>query len=166
MPCFSFHELGTFEAQQGCVHAISRHLTMGGLLAIALGVWSPPTNSTPPPEPQDLGKPKEEGYNPHTRLFTRMWTLGWGDPATQTHYRRFYFEESDDKGQLVRRFVKPEPPNWSKVRYLGRYEMELILEKYGLAVETVYGDWDLNPFDSSSRCMLFLARKARRPRTL
>lgn len=73
IPCFSFHELATFEAQQACVRTISRHLTMGGLLVIALGIWSEPTNTAPPPEPADFGKPKEEGYNPHTGLFTRMW---------------------------------------------------------------------------------------------
>lgn len=79
-------------------------------------------------------------------------------------YRRRYIEEFDEAGGLVRKSASPEPPNWSRVRYLGRYEMQLILEKYGFSVETIYGDWDLRPFDSSSRCMLFVARKIRRAR--
>lgn len=164
MPCFSFHELGTLSAQEACLRAISRHLAVDGTLAIALAVWRPVAATTPPEQPCDLGPPKEEGYNPHTGLFTRMWVLTWADVATQTQYHRFHFEEQDEHGAVVRSFSHPEFPGWNRRRFLCRYEMELLLEKCGFATDMIYGNWDLSPFDSGSSCMLFVARKVARSR--
>ena len=69
-----------------------------------------------------------------------MWTLGWGDPSTQMLYDRFHFEESDRTGGVVRGAGHPGGTEWHARRDVGRFEMQLLLEKYGFTVETVFGD--------------------------
>lgn len=164
VPCFSFNELTTLEAQEACLRSLSRHLRHGGLLALACGLWQPHARTTPPQEPAEWGKPLEEGLNPHTGRHTRMWSLSWGEAATQRRYHRFYFEELREGGGEPRRFASPPPPAWHATRDLGRFEAELLLEKCGYELEAVYGGWSLEPFDSESNCMLLVARKARRAR--
>ena len=160
IPAFSFHELTTAEAQEACLRALWRHLRPGGLLLITLGVWTPHANTSPPEEPSVWEKPMYECMNPHTGLYTRQWSLGWGDPDKKLRYHRFYFEELDSSGRMLRHFAVPAPPDWHVRRFLDRDDMESLLEKHGFAVETLYGGLDLKPFDSESRCMIFAARKA------
>ncbi len=159
VPCFSFHELTTLEAQESCLRGLQRHLNDGGTLILTLGVWTPPELTSDPEQPTEFGKPMEEGFNPHTQVFTRMWSLSWGDPATLTKYHRFYFEEDDGSSGLLRKFAVPEPPNWHARRFLSQQDAETLLKKHGFQVENLYGDWDLRPFDAQGRCMIFVARK-------
>ena len=160
VPCFSFHELTTLEAQRSCLNAIHRHLADDGTLILTLGFWEPGRDRVPPEEPAEFGTPMEEGLNPHTGLHTRMWSLGWCDPSIQTKYHRFYFEERDNDGSLVRRFAHPEPPLWHARRFLGRYEAEWLLRDTGFIRERIYGHWDMSDLSSQSRCMVVVARKA------
>ncbi|MDZ7344663.1 MAG: methyltransferase domain-containing protein [candidate division KSB1 bacterium] len=44
------------------------------------------------------------------------------------------------------------------LRYLFRYEMELLLRTAGFRLETVYGDFDRRPYDYYSGEMIFVAR--------
>lgn len=158
VPCFSFHELTTLEGQESCLHALQRHLNDGGTLILTLGVWTPPELTSEPEQPAEFGKPMEEGFNPHTQAFTRMWSLSWGDPATLTKYHRFYFEEHDESGSLLRKFAVPEPPDWHARRFLTQQDAQTLLKKHSFQVERLYGDWDLRPFDAQSRCMIFVCR--------
>jgi hypothetical protein len=45
------------------------------------------------------------------------------------------------------------------LRYLWRFEAELLLAQAGFSIEGVYGDWDLNPLDSGSDRMILAARR-------
>jgi hypothetical protein len=44
------------------------------------------------------------------------------------------------------------------MRFVYRYEMELLLRMAGYSPETVYGSYDLEPFDSDSGKMIFVSR--------
>lgn len=164
VPCFSFHELTSLEAQESCLQAISRHLDTRGVLILTLGFWTPDSATSPPDEPAELGEPKEEGINPSKGLLTRMWSLGWSDASRQIKYHRLYFEEYADSGRLVNRSAQPEPPLWHARRFLGRYEAEWLLEKHGFVVDRIYGDWDLSDLSAQSKCMIFVATKNREER--
>jgi SAM-dependent methyltransferase len=45
------------------------------------------------------------------------------------------------------------------LRYIWRFEAELLLRQAGFELEAVYGDWDLAPFDSASERLIVVGRK-------
>lgn len=162
MPCFSFHEIGTLAGQRACLERVSRHLQPGGLLAVVTAdPWYDSPALAPPPEPSDWGKPKEEGLNPHTGLYTRMWALSWAQPDKQVSYYRLYFEESDDGGHVLRRFSIPPPPEWNVDRAVTRSEMQHLLQDAGFRVEALYEAYTLRPCSEDTRAVTFVARKVR-----
>jgi hypothetical protein len=68
------------------------------------------------------------------------------------HVERTY-DLVDKDGNLKRKVWK------FPVRYLWRFETELLLEKAGLEVEAIYGDYERSEFRHDGE-MLFIARKA------
>jgi hypothetical protein len=45
-----------------------------------------------------------------------------------------------------------------KLRWVGRYEIELILQATGYRVEQVYGSYELDPYGEGSERMIVVAR--------
>jgi SAM-dependent methyltransferase len=96
------------------------------------------------------------------------WDKTWHDPATgatvmkllsrtvdlaeQLLHVNLIYDEIFPDGQLKRTLAAFD------LRYLWRYEAELLLEKAGFTLEAVYGDWGLGPFESASERMILLAR--------
>lgn len=162
IPCNSLNELCTFEAQAACIRSVWQHLAPGGALVIVAVPWNGCGSTSEPEEAEDLWerKPFYEAVNPHTGLLTRQWILGgWGDSSLQQHFHRFYFEELDEAGVSVRRFALPPAPKWHVRRFIGRYELQLLLEKHGFAVENIYGDYHLGSYGPHSKIMVIEARK-------
>lgn len=159
IPCFSFNELTTQEAQRSCLRSVLRHMDERSQLILTVGLWIPGGDTTPPSEPEDFGPPKEEGPNPNTGLYTKMWSLRWCDPSIQTRYHRFYFEESKEKQEIVRKFASPTPPDWHARRFLLPNEAKNLLHKCGFEIERIYGDGDMSELKQDSRCMIVIARK-------
>jgi hypothetical protein len=81
------------------------------------------------------------------RLYTRRLDL-----ANQTQYITFILDELESTG-TVRRTLFP-----FRMRFVYRYEMELLLRTAGYNLEAIYGSYDLEPFESDSERMLFVAR--------
>ena len=46
------------------------------------------------------------------------------------------------------------------MRWLYRFEAEHLLQRAGFAVEAIYGDYDLEPYTSTSSQLLIIARGA------
>ena len=162
IPSNSLNELTTFEAQEACLRSVWQHLAPGGILAVVAVPENGCGSTSEPEEPVDLWerKPFYEAVNPASGLLTRQWILGgWGDPSLQLHYHRFYFEEVDESGISIRRFALPPAPKWHVRRFIGRYEMQLLLEKCGFAVENIYGDYQLGRYGPQSTIMVIEARK-------
>ncbi len=76
------------------------------------------------------------------------------DLAHQMRHLTYILDEIDAEG-LVRRTQIP-----LSLRFVYRYEMELLLRTTGFTTERVYGSYELEPFDSHSPRMIFVARKA------
>lgn len=76
------------------------------------------------------------------------------DLAEQVRYLTYLLDDIDAAG-LVRR-VQLE----LELRYVYRYEMELLLRYTGFDTPIIYGDYDFSPYDSHSPRMIFVASKA------
>ncbi|MCD6289632.1 MAG: class I SAM-dependent methyltransferase [Anaerolineae bacterium] len=145
----SFMHLETVRGQAMALRCWRRHLQPGGLLIIDLFL----------PNPARLGEEDGRLMLQHT----------WKDETTgvtivKQHARRvdfaeqrldvhFIYDEISPDG-TIRRTVTP-----FTLRYLGRFEMQLLLERSGYIVEAVYGSWDLDPLESDSDRMIFIARR-------
>lgn len=75
------------------------------------------------------------------------------DLSEQTLHVNAIYDETDPVGQLHRTVAE------FTLRYLWRYEGELLLDKAGLTLEGLYGDWDMGEFTGASQQMIFLARR-------
>lgn len=75
------------------------------------------------------------------------------DPAEQILHVTFLYDTVQPDGQMERTVVRFD------LRYLWRFEAELLLERAGYTVEGIYGSWDLEPFDAGSERMILAARK-------
>jgi SAM-dependent methyltransferase len=75
------------------------------------------------------------------------------DLANQMRHLTYILDEVDAGGQ-VRRITLP-----FSLRFVYRFEMELLLAMSGFVVDTIFGSYDLEPFDSHSSRMIFVARK-------
>ncbi len=148
IPINTFMHCYDTSQQLTCLRCIHRHLQPGGQLIV--DVFHP--------DPQTLlesdGRLVSEGtlLDPETghtihRSYTRRLDL-----ATQTQHITFILDEIDPTG-TVRRTLFP-----FRMRFIYRYEMELLLHRAGFSLETVYGSYELEPFDSSSEKMIFVAR--------
>jgi SAM-dependent methyltransferase len=148
IPINTFMHCYDTQQQLACLRAIRRHLQSGGQLV--LDVYHP--------DPQALleadGRLVSEGtlVDPQTghtihRLYTRRVEL-----ATQTQHVTFVLDHLDANG-AVRRTLFP-----LRMRYVHRYEMELLLRVAGYSLEAVYGSYELEPFESNSERMIFVAR--------
>ncbi len=142
MHCYDTHQ------QLACLRAIHRHLNSGGQLIV--DVYHP--------DPQVLlesdGRLVSEGtmLDPNTghtihHLYTRRL-----NPAAQIQNITFIMEEIDPTGTVRRNLFS------LRMRFVYRYEMELLLRMAGYSLEAVHGSYDLEPFDNNSERMIFLAR--------
>ena len=76
------------------------------------------------------------------------------DQAEQIVHAVMLYDEIAPDGRMRRTAVPFD------LRYVWRFEAELLLEQAGFIVEDVFGDWDLAPFDSASERLILVARKA------
>jgi len=134
--------------QLACLRSIRRALQPGGRLVI--DVFHPDLQALL----ESDGRLGSEGsvLDPATghtihRLYTRRLDL-----ATQTQHMTYIMDEIDAAG-TVHRTLFP-----FRLRFVYRYEMEYLLRLAGYSLETVYGSYDLEPFESGSEKMIFVAR--------
>lgn len=145
----SFMHLDSQADQLRALESARRHLVPGGLLVLDL--FSP--------DPATL-------LDADGRLIhDATWSLGEsGHIVIRSSSRRleqaeqrlevtYVFDEVTPDGQ-VRRTVAP-----FSMRYLHRFEAQLLLERAGFTLEALYGTYDLDPFGADSPRMIFVARK-------
>ncbi len=147
----SFAHLHTTGEQLAALERIRRHLKPGGLLILDL--FNP-----------DMGRLLDaRGQMTLARAMT--------DPETGHRMMRFYTEEVDQGRQLIHTtYIVDEIDAGGRVqrtlfpftlRYLFRYELELLLRHAGFEVEAIYGSHDLDEFSGESEKMIAVARKPR-----
>jgi SAM-dependent methyltransferase len=145
----TFMHLETQADQLRALRCWRRHLASGGFLVVDL--FNPDLGSLL--EADGRLAEVNRWTDPETgatvqKLYTRTVDL-----ATQIISVTFIYDETLPNGTL-RRTLAP-----FKMRYLWRYEAELLLDKAGYAVEEVYGSYYLEPFSSSSGRMILVARR-------
>jgi SAM-dependent methyltransferase len=144
----SFMHLLTTDDQLSALACIRRHLNPGGLLLLDL--FNPDLGSLLDARSQvHMDKTMTDPGTGHrlVRFHTRTVDLG-----QQTLHVTYIVDELDGEGQ-VRRTLFP-----FSMRYLFRYELELLLRHAGFTVEAVYGSYDLDEFSGDSERMIAVAR--------
>jgi SAM-dependent methyltransferase len=144
----SLSYLTSREDQQAALARARDHLRPGGLLAIDLLhprlAW---LSESPGRLHHDLVQRLPSG-----EVLTRTECVVTTDLATQLRVIRSTYDLVDRDGMVRRRLVE-----WP-LRFIYRYEGELLLEAAGFEVEDVYGGYRREPLASDSSVMMLLAR--------
>ncbi len=82
-----------------------------------------------------------------------VWHVHEDDLALQTRLLRINYEVTRPDGTVNRRMSEHH------LRYVGRFELEYLLGRAGLAQLDVYGDYDLGSLTNDSERMIVLARR-------
>ena len=88
---------------------------------------------------------------PHKQQLIQKWLTFHLEQENQLQIYTLMYDTIGADGN-VRRTVVTMP-----LRYTFRYEAELLLERTGFAVETVFGSYQMDPFDSDSERMILVA---------
>lgn len=75
------------------------------------------------------------------------------DLAEQILHIHHVYDEINSDGHVQRTIAPYE------LRYLWRFEAELLLEKAGYAIEAIYGDWNMGAFESASERLILVAKR-------
>jgi len=146
IPFRSFQHLETRAEQERCLACVFRHMEKGGRFVLSLFA----------PSYQRLA---------NKGMFSHLGTINLPDGRKLSKTERVTHDHVDqiitvektldvaDADGSVKRKIWTFP-----MRYLWRFEAELLLEKAGLEVETIYGDYQRKEFDHNGE-MLFVARK-------
>jgi len=145
----TFLHLLSQEAQLAALRHWGAHLSAGGLLLI--DVMHPDVAQLASFDGRlELEKSWTDEATGHTVMKQLSRTV---DLAEQTLHITLVYDEVTDDGQLRRTLVLFD------LRYLWRFEAELLLKQAGFALEAIYGDWALSPFESTSDRMILVARR-------
>jgi SAM-dependent methyltransferase len=144
----SFALLLSIDDQVATLRQIRQHLAPGGLLILDLS-----NGNGRGAEPSDELVLQYEGHDPTTGLPLSKWTARSTDHGEQVdHYTYFYDEVGEDR--LVRRSVVR-----LDLRYIGRFELELLLQQADFIPEAFYGSYDLAPFAAGSERLIAVAAR-------
>jgi len=145
----SFMHLLTTDDQLAALSSIRRHLNPGGLLLLDL--FNPdPSQLLDSSGNVVLDKVMTDPDTGHRimKFYSRQADLG-----QQTLRVTFVIDEVDGQGG-VQRTLFP-----FSMRYLYRYELELLLRHAGFEVEAIYGSYDLDEFGADSAKLIAVARR-------
>lgn len=147
----TFLHLPTQAAQLAALRHWREHLAPGGLLLI--DVFHPDVHQLATLD----GRLEwdKTWSDPESGATVMKWVTRTVDLAEQTVHVTLIYDETAADGSLRRTLVPFD------TRYLWRFEAELLLDKAGFALEALYGDWDLGPFESTSERMILVARRRR-----
>lgn len=149
VPLNSFMHLETVADQLRALDALRRHLRPDGRLVLDLFN----------PDPRELSA--DQGVLVHERTFrtaeghaVQKFVLRRTDFAAQRQTVEFIYDELLADGRVVRHALP------FVMRWLYRFEAEHLLARAGFAVEAIYGDYDLEPYESDSPQLVIIARGA------
>jgi len=145
IPFRSFQHLETRADQEACLVCVAKHLEVGGRFVLSL--FAPSYERLVNKRMfYSLGtKETDNGFLTRIERVTH-------DHVNQIIHIEWTYDILDLSGNLKRTLWK------FSVRYLWRFEAELLLEKAGLEVEVLYGDYERSEFRHDGG-MLFIARK-------
>lgn len=145
----SFLHLETQADQRAALAAVARHLRPGGLLIVDLF----------PPHPEILAE--YDGrlihaatyHDPQTGERIDKFSASALDSAEQRIETTFFYDRLRRDGTLARTAAT------FALRYLARFEFQLLLDQAGFAEINFYGSYDLDPFTAASERMIAVASR-------
>jgi ubiquinone/menaquinone biosynthesis C-methylase UbiE len=150
-PLNGFLHLPTPADQLCALRNACRALLPGGLLTIDVG------------NPHAVFTAQHDGQLLLRRRFTApeggqgtSYAISETDLAAQRQHMTLLYDEVGADGILRRTTVE------TVLRFVYRYEMVQLLERVGLLVDAVYGNYDLDPYETDSEIMLFVAYRPTR----
>ncbi len=150
-PFNSFLHLLSVEEQLSCLHCVHEHLEPGG--KFAFDVLEPDIPRMASPGFTEEGQPQRFGL------------YAGGTVELRHRNKSIDFRSQRIESELILDVVYPDGSKEQVLhslqqRYLFRYEAEHLLERCGLGVESLYGDFDENPHGSAGPGpLVFVARK-------
>jgi SAM-dependent methyltransferase len=144
----SFGLLLTIDDQLAALRRIHQHLVPGGLLVLDLSNG----NGRGDEAPDELVL-QHHGRDPDTGRPLSKWTARATDHAEQIDRYTYFYDEVQEDGTLRRSTTDLE------LRYFGRFELELLLDRAGFAPEAFYGTYDLAPFSMSGDRLIAVAAR-------
>jgi SAM-dependent methyltransferase len=142
--------------QESALRCGRMHLAAGG--RFALSVFHPRHDLLASPGGKRCSRTATR-TDPATGRSLETYHVTTYDVAGQSFEAVFHMTLREPDGR-VRRFRER-----MRMRYFFRFEMELLLEKAGLSVERMYGDFRGRPFRSRSPQMIFVCGRSRGRRT-
>jgi SAM-dependent methyltransferase len=129
--------------QHAALVRIREHLVPGGLLLLDVANGNLRGGEAP-----DELLLQFSGTDPASGRPLSKWTARHTDFAAQVDRFTYFYDEVQEDGTVVRRTAG------LALRYFGRFELELLLERAGFAIEALYGSYDLAPFTSESERLI------------
>ncbi len=144
----SFGLLARRTDQVRALRAVRKHLTHDGRFVLDVANGNLRGAGEPSEELlHDVTAPDPESGRPITKFVLRRPL-----PAEQIDELRFFYDEQDAQGYLRRTTID------LRLRWFTRFELELLLESAGLAVDELYGNYALESYGPTSDRLLLIAR--------
>lgn len=145
----SFLHLRSQADQLSCLQSIRKHVAPAGRFII--DVFNPEDKESFAAD----GRMEYAGptYNPANHSVVHAFVSTVAYPAEQKRVHHYFYDETFADG-TVKRTV-----NVFNLRYLYRFELQLLLEKAGFSVEDLYGDYDFEEYGEGSPKLLYVCRR-------
>ncbi len=151
IPINTFMHCLTAKDQLATLQAVFNHLRPGGTLVIDL--FHPSLDALAEADGRMLLE--DELTDELTGHTVQVFVVRRLEVDRQIQHVTFILDELHPDGTLARgTFSFP-------MRYIHRYEMELLLIQSGFTPQSLFGDYDLSPFSAGSPRMIFVAEKTR-----
>ena len=145
----SFQHLLTQADQLSFLRAVRRHLAPAGLFI--LDTFNPEDKENYPTDGRlELNA---SFLNPQTGGKVHSFLSTTANPAEQQRHHTYFYDETAPDGSIKRTITS------FKLRYTYRYEMELLLDKAGFAIEEFYGSSDFDDFVTGSAKLIYVCRR-------
>ena len=146
----SFQHLLNQPDQLACLQNIRRQLAPAGLFIV--DVYNPEEKENYPAD----GRLEYNGSfaNPDSGGSVQVFLSTTAEPALQLRHYTYFYDETAPDGTLRRSVTQLD------LRYIYRFEMELLLAAAGFAVEEFYGSHDFDEYGPGSNKLIYVCRRA------
>lgn len=145
----SFQHLASQADQLACLQSIRKHVAPAGRFII--DVFNPEDKENYPAD----GRLEYTGasYNPLNDSYIHTFLSTIARPAEQQRVYQYFYDETFPDGRVKR------TTNRFTLRYLYRFELQLLLERAGFSIEDLYGSYDFEEYGEGSPKLLYVCRR-------
>jgi SAM-dependent methyltransferase len=146
----SFQHLRTQADQLACLQSIRQHVAPAGRFII--DVFNPEDKESYPAD----GRMEYTGapYNPLNDSYIHIFLSTTARPAEQKRVYHYFYDETFPDGTVKRTVSR------FNLRYIYRFELQLLLERAGFSIEDLYGSYDFEEYGEGSPKLLYVCRRA------